>query len=134
MSTGSSTDMIKINQSEDRYQERLRRSIKRAAVGFAIITIAATSGFFIANAYQAEQWHVRSEAARAADQISVRINNDPEGWRRDTRWLDDTINNLHGPGEDSWHEIVDRSGTLITQYGNVPSLFSVVGEAPARGQ
>jgi len=132
VSAATSADMMEIGQSEDNYQERLRRTIRRAAVGFAVIALVATSGFFIANSYQAERWHVRSEAARAADQISMRIRQDPEGWRRDVRWLDNTINGLHGPGEESWHEVIDSSGALITRFGGVPSLTSVVGEAPIR--
>ena len=125
-----STDMTEINQPEYRYQRRLRRSIQRAAVSFAVIALVATPGFFIVNAYQAEQMHVRSEATRAADLISQRIRRDPNGWRQDVQWLDDTVNRLHGPGEDSWHEIVDSSGTLVTRFGNVPGFFSVVGAAP----
>jgi signal transduction histidine kinase len=124
--------MTEIDQSEHHDHERLRYSIKRAAVIFALIALVATSGSFIVNAYQAEQWHVRSESARAADLISMRIGEDPAGWRHDVGWLDDTINSLHEPGDESWHEVVDGSGVLITQFGTVPGLFSVVGEAPVR--
>ncbi len=124
--------MTEFNQTEHHYQQRLRRSIKRAAIVFAVIALIATSGFIIVSSYQGERWHVRSEAARAADLISMRISRDPENWRHDVRWLDDTINSLHGPGEESWHEIVDSSGFLITRFGTAPGFFSVVGEAPIR--
>ncbi len=99
---------------------------------FAVIALVATSGFFIVNAYQAEQFHVRGEAARAADLISARVAMDPLDWQGDVRWLDDTINRLHGPGEESWHEVIDRSGEVITRFGREPGLLSVVGEAPIR--
>ena len=134
MSSALSRDMTEIDQSEHHDHERLRHSIMRAAVIFAIIALVATSGFFIVNAYQTERWHVRSEAARAADLISVRVQHDPGGWRDEARWLDDTINGLHEPGDESWHEVVDSSGALITRHGNVPGLFSVVGEAPIRSE
>ncbi len=115
---------------EHDYPQRLRRSIRRAATIFAAITLVATSGFFIVNAYQAEQFHVRSEAARAADLISARAATDARGWQYNVGWLDLTINNLHGPGEESWHEVVDRSGAIITRFGPEPGLLSVTGEAP----
>jgi signal transduction histidine kinase len=120
------------SQSRNRYQERLRSVIKRAAVIFAVLTLVATSGFFIVNAYQAERFHVRGEAARAADLIAARVREDPAEWQHDVPWLDETINNLHGPGEESWHEIVNLSGDVITRSGEVAGPLSVVGEAPIR--
>jgi signal transduction histidine kinase len=121
--------MTETGRSENHSQERVRHSIKRAAVIFAAIALVATSGFFIVNAYQREQWHVRSEAARAADLLSVRVAEDPDGWRRDVRWLDDTINDLHGPEVGSWHEVTDASGVVVTSFGEATGLFSVVSEA-----
>ncbi len=127
-----STDMTETGRSGGDYQQRVRRSIRRAASVFAVIALVATSGFFIVNAYQAEQFHVGGEAARAADLIAARALLDAQGWRADVRWLDDIVNSLHGPGEESWHEIIDGGGTIVTRFGNEPGLLSVVGEAPIR--
>lgn len=122
-------NMTDITRPEDLSHKRLRRSIQRSAVIFAVISLIATSGFFIVSAYQAERFHVHGEAARAADLISLHVGTDPQGWRQDPRWLDEVVNNLHGPGEESWHEIIDRSGSIITRYGEHPGLLSAIGEA-----
>ncbi|UCH73243.1 MAG: hypothetical protein JSU82_12885 [Rhodospirillales bacterium] len=122
--------MSDIIKPDEHSHERLGRAIRRSAVIFAVVALIATSGFFIINAYQAEQYHVRNEAARAADLIALRARTNPQRWHDDHDWLDDAINQLHGPGEESWHEIVGASGDVITRDGRIPWLFSVVGEAP----
>jgi len=123
-------DMSETTRPYDFSQQRLRQAIRRSAVIFAVTALIATSGFFTVSAYQAEQYHVRSDAARAADLISLRVAADPQGWREDRLWLDSAVNNLQGPEEETWHEIVDRSGHVVSGSGEVPGFLSVVGEAP----
>ena len=75
------------------------------------------------------QERVRHSIKRAADLISVRVAENPDGWRRDVRWLDDTVNGLHGPEVGSWHEVIDASGVAITRFGEASGTFRVVGVA-----
>jgi len=125
-----SGNMTDIARPDEHSHQPLRRAIWRSAVLFALISLMATSGFFIAYAYQAEVHHVRSDAARAADVISLRVAADPAGWRDDRRGLDDVVNNIQRADDESWHEITDSSGGVIVRTGAAPGPLSVVGVAP----
>ncbi len=95
------TDMV---QPDYKVELRLRRRMKQVAAAFAVATLVATSGFFLAYGYLEEISNVRLEAMRAAELISVQARNQPAGWAFDSDRLDRIVNSVHGDKLWSWYE------------------------------
>jgi len=121
--------MIEILQPDHQVELRLRRRMKQVAAAFAVATLLATSGFFLAYGYHEEVSDLRLEAMRTAGQISVQARNQSTGWALDNGKLDGIIKSIHGDRSLSWYEILDRNGAVIASTGDHPGLFAVAATA-----
>ena len=101
--------MTEILQPDHQVELRLRRRMKQVAAAFAVATLLATSGFFLAHGYQEEISDLRLEAMRTAGQISVQARNQSSEWALDDGKLDGMIKSIHGDRSLSWYEILDRN-------------------------
>lgn len=121
--------MIEPIQPDHNVELRLRRRMKRVAAAFAVIALLSISGVFFGFGYFGEVTHVRIEAARAAELISLQAREDPIGWVMDRKKLDSIVATIHGVEYAVWYEIQDWSGGVIAQDGDNPGLFAVSGVA-----
>ena len=121
--------MTELIQPDHKVELRLRRRMKQVAVAFAVTTLLAISGLFFGFGYLGEVTHVRIEAARAAELISLRARVDPTGWALDTKQLDKTLQTIHGENYTVWYEVLDWNGAVISSGGEYPGPFVAAGVA-----
>jgi signal transduction histidine kinase len=121
--------MTELTQPDHKVELRLRRRMKRVAVTFAVIALLAISGLFFGFGYQGEVTHVRIEAARAAELISLQARADSTGWALDRKQLDKIVASTHGDEYTVWYEVLDWNGAVIASGGEKPGLFGIAGAA-----
>lgn len=123
--------MIEPIQPDHNVELRLRRRMKRVAAAFAVIALLSISGVFFGFGYFGEVTHVRIEAARAAELISLRAQADPTGWVLDRKELDGVMATIHSDEYAVWYEIMDWNGAVIARDGEHPGLFAIAGRGTA---
>ena len=121
--------MTELIQPNHKVELRLRRRMKRVAAVFAVTALLAMSGLFFGFGYLGEVTHVRIEAARAAELISLQVRADPTGWALDRKQLDGIVVTIYGDEHTVRYEILDGSGAVIASAGEYPGLFTVTGAA-----
>lgn len=121
--------MTELIQPDHKVELRLRHRMKQVAVTFAVTILLAISGIFFGFGYLGEITHVRIEAARAAELISLRARVDPTGWALDTKHLDNILDTIHGENYTVWYEVVDWNGAVISSGGEYPGPFGAAGVA-----
>lgn len=121
--------MIEPIQPDHNVELRLRRRMKRVAAAFAVIALLSISGVFFGFGYFGEVTHVRIEAARAAELISLRAQANPTGWVLDRKELDGIVATIHGEEYAVWYEVMDWNGAVIARDGEHPGLFAIAGSA-----
>jgi signal transduction histidine kinase len=124
---GPSFDMTELIQPDHKMESRLRRRMKQVAAAFAVTTLLVISGLFLGFGYIGEVTHVRIEAARAAELMSLRAQANPTGWARDTKTLDRIVATIHGDKYTVWYEVLGWNGVVIASGGEHPGLFAVAG-------
>jgi len=107
----------------------MRRRMKQVAVMFAVATLLVISGLFFGFGYLGEVTHVRIEAVRAAELISLQARADPTGWVLDRKQLGRIVATTYGDEYTVWYEILDWNGAVIASDGVHPGLFAVAGAA-----
>jgi signal transduction histidine kinase len=120
------TDLV---QPDHQLESRLRLRMKQVAVVFAVTALVVTTGFFIIFNYLIQVSHVHSEAARSAELISLRAQEQPGGWMFDRQWLGQVIASYHETGRDFRYEIYDSTGALIADGGDILGWPVVSAEA-----
>jgi signal transduction histidine kinase len=121
--------MTELIQPDHKVELRLRRRMKQVAAAFAVTALLVISGVFFGFGYLGEVTHVRIEAARAAELISLRARSDPTGWALDRKQLDRIVDTVHGDKYTVWYEVLDWNGAVIASGGDHPGLFAVAGAA-----
>lgn len=121
--------MTELIQPDHKVELRLRRRMKQVAVSFAVIILLATSGFFFTFEYLEAASHMRLEAARVAEQISLRAAENPIGWALEKKQLSEIATSIHDGEYPVWYEILDVSGAVIVSGGDPPALFAIAGTA-----
>ena len=120
------TDLI---QPDHKVELRLRHRMKQVAAVFAVTALLAISGLFFGFGYLGEVTHVRIEAARAAELISLQARADSTGWALDRKQLDRIVSMTHSDEYTVWYEVRDWNGGVIAKDGVHPGWFSVTGVA-----
>lgn len=121
--------MTELIQPDHELELRIRRRMKQVAAAFAVIALLSISGLFLGFGYLGEATHVRIEAVRAAELISLQARADPTGWALDRKQLDRIVATTHGDEYTVWYEVVDWSGAVIASDGEYPGLFAIPGVA-----
>lgn len=121
--------MTELIQPDHEVELRLRRRMKQVAVAFAVTALLVISGLFFSFGYIGEVTHVRIEAVRAAELISLRARADPTGWALDRKQLDRIVATTHGDEYTVWYEVLDWNGAVIANGGEHPGFFAVNGTA-----
>jgi signal transduction histidine kinase len=121
--------MTELIQPDHKVELDLRRRMKQVAVAFAVTTLLVVSGLFLAFGYFGEVTHVRIEAARAAELISLRARADPTGWALGRKHLDRIVATTHGDAYAIWYEVLDWNGAVIASGGEYPGLVAIAGAA-----
>lgn len=121
--------MTELIQPDHKVELRLRRRMKQVAAAFALTALLAISGLFFGFGYLGELTHVRIEAARAAELISLQARADSTGWALDRKRLDGIVATTHSDEWAVWYEILDWNGAVIANGGEFPAPFAVNGTA-----
>ena len=108
---------------------RLQRRMKQVAAIFAVTTLLAISGLFFGFGYFGEVTHVRIEAVRAAELISVQAREDSTGWALNRRQLGEVVASSHADEFEVWYEVLDWNHAVIASAGRYPTPLAIVGSA-----
>lgn len=121
--------MTELIQPDHALERRLRLRMKQVAAIFAVASLLAVSGFFVFFKYLEETSHISSEAARAAELVSIRASDYPGTWSTDRKWLDRIAQSFLDPGRAFHYEICDSRGNVLAAGGIDPGWLAVSAQA-----